>query len=158
MRSGHVLFLLLLIGGAVAQPAKAGEEPETVASFPVASVSPQVLTLTPEGPTRPMHFDGDARKDAGPKAPRPRPWLAKDKIDHFSVSAFLVGFGYYAARQEWGRSEPASRNAAIGFSLSVGLCKELYDGVSGRGTPSFGDVLADAVGIALAAVLINIPF
>jgi len=82
-------------------------------------------------------------------------WLAKDKADHFFVSAFLTGFGYYAAKKELHRSEPASQNLAFGFSFSLGVMKEIYDGTSKKGTPSWKDLLADVLGIAMAGLIMN---
>lgn len=82
-------------------------------------------------------------------------WLAKDKADHFFVSAFLTGFGYYAAKKELHRSDPASQNLAFGFSFSLGMMKEVYDGTSKKGTPSWKDLLADVLGIAMAGLIIN---
>jgi len=82
-------------------------------------------------------------------------WLAKDKADHFFVSAFLTGFGYYAAKKELHRTEPASQNLAFGFSFSLGVMKEIYDGTSKKGTPSWKDLLADVLGIAMAGLIMN---
>ncbi len=76
-------------------------------------------------------------------------WFAKDKGDHFLVSAFLTGAGYYAARSEMHRSDASSLNVAVGFSLSMGIGKELYDRY-GRGGPfSLKDLGADVLGIGL---------
>jgi len=73
-------------------------------------------------------------------------WFAKDKADHFLVSAFLTGCGYYAARQEEHRSHADGIRMAVGFSLSLGVVKELYDGLSGRGQASWKDLIADVAG------------
>ena len=82
-------------------------------------------------------------------------WLGKDKFDHFTGSAFLVGLGYFAARKELNRSVPASQNAAVGFSLSIGIGKELYDKFSKKGTPSYKDLIADLLGCSAAFLIIN---
>jgi uncharacterized protein YfiM (DUF2279 family) len=82
-------------------------------------------------------------------------WLGKDKFDHFTASAFLVGLGYFAAHKELDRSIPASQNAAVGFSFTIGIGKELYDKYSKKGTPSYKDLLADALGCAAAFLIIN---
>jgi putative lipoprotein len=83
-------------------------------------------------------------------------WLAKDKADHFVTSAFLTGIGYYAARQEIQFSPSASKNVAIGFSLSLGIAKEVYDGTSQRGIASWKDLVADMLGIGFGYLLITI--
>ena len=83
-------------------------------------------------------------------------WFAKDKADHFVTSAFLTGMGYYASRQELDYSLSASKNVGIGFSLSLGIAKEIYDGTSQRGIASWKDLVADILGIGFGYLLISI--
>jgi len=83
-------------------------------------------------------------------------WLAKDKADHFMSSAFLIGLGYYAAKKELNFSDPASRNIAVGFSFSLGIAKEIYDGTFKKGTPSFKDLIADLLGAGFGYLVINL--
>jgi len=80
-------------------------------------------------------------------------WFAKDKADHFLVSAFLTGCAYYVMRSGNSHSEPAGKNLAVGFSISLGLLKEIYDGFGGRGTPSFKDLAADIAGTSAGYLL-----
>ena len=82
--------------------------------------------------------------------------FAPDKGHHLMASAFLAGFSFYALRQEFDASESAANSGAIGLSLSIGIAKEIYDGVSGKGTPSFKDIIADAAGIAAAILILNL--
>ena len=82
-------------------------------------------------------------------------WLAKDKFDHFSVSAFLVGFGYFAAHKELQQSEPSAQNIAFAFSLTLGLGKECYDKLSQKGTPSYKDFIANILGAATGFLFIH---
>lgn len=82
-------------------------------------------------------------------------WFGKDKFDHFCSSAFLTGIGYYGANKEMNKSISASRNIAVGFSLSFGVGKELYDKLSGKGTPSYKDIIADVLGTSIAFIIIN---
>jgi len=82
--------------------------------------------------------------------------FAPDKGHHFMVSAFLAGFSYYALRQEAGASQPVSNSAAATFTLSIGLAKEIYDGLGKKGTPSFKDFVADAAGVAAAMLVLNL--
>lgn len=86
----------------------------------------------------------------------PDTWFAKDKADHFITSAFLVGFGYYMIHKEMDRSVMASQNIAAGFSFSLGISKEIYDGVSRKGQPSYKDLIADLAGIALGYLAIRL--
>ena len=82
-------------------------------------------------------------------------WFARDKAHHLMASAFLAGFGYYAAKQEINQSRIASQQIAIGFSFSLGLAKEAYDKYGRGGNASAKDIVADIVGITLGMVLIN---
>lgn len=82
-------------------------------------------------------------------------WLSKDKADHLTASAFLVGAQYYVLRGEMQQSHEHSLRLAIVGTLTAGIAKEIYDGVSKRGTPSFKDLAADALGIALAGFLLK---
>ncbi|MBN1480394.1 hypothetical protein EH223_20300 [candidate division KSB1 bacterium] len=82
-------------------------------------------------------------------------WFAQDKVHHFMVSAFLTGLSYYACKQEFDFSEEKTSVASISFSLSLGIAKEVYDGVSGKGTPSFKDVIADVAGVAVGFAIIH---
>ncbi len=84
------------------------------------------------------------------------PIFAPDKGHHFMASAFITGFSYYAARQEFNQSEHVANTTAITVSLSVGVAKELYDKFSGNGNPSFMDLVADVAGITVGIVLLNI--
>ncbi len=72
------------------------------------------------------------------------------------ISAFLTGFSYYAVKQELDQTQRTATVSAVGFSLSVGLAKEIYDAASGKGTPSFKDMVADVAGVAMGFLLLNI--
>ena len=82
--------------------------------------------------------------------------FAQDKGHHFMASAFLTGFSFYAFHQEMGQSRTVSNRAAIGTVFSIGLAKEIYDGMSGKGTPSYKDMLANIVGIVVGIAILNI--
>ncbi|MBN2000853.1 hypothetical protein JW935_25105 [candidate division KSB1 bacterium] len=81
-------------------------------------------------------------------------WIGKDKGDHFVASAVLVGFGYYAARKELKIQN--SKTFAVGFSLSFGVLKEIFDGTARRGRPSYKDLAWDIAGIGLGYLIVNI--
>ncbi len=96
--------------------------------------------------------DSTARQ---PIKPVPRDlWLAKDKADHLICSAFLVGLGYYMAHEEMNRSHPQACTAALGFSFSLGIAKEVYDRRGRKGVASWRDLAADALGCGLGYALI----
>ena len=82
-------------------------------------------------------------------------WLDKDKADHFIVSGFLTGAQYYVFKQEANLAHDTSMQMAVSGALLIGIGKEVYDKVSGKGTPSFKDLLADVAGIAIAGVMLT---
>lgn len=88
---------------------------------------------------------GTARADAAADSARVRAWqtgtLGPDRLQHASLS-FAIGLGAGLATDS-----PA---AGAGIALGLGLAKELLD----RRGPGFdrGDLLADALGAALAAL------
>lgn len=75
-------------------------------------------------------------------------WVGQDKIKHFAVSA---GLSAAAAQSLHGNNMPKSNraHAAIGFSVSVGLGKELYDARAQGSGFSWKDLAYD-VGGAIA--------
>jgi uncharacterized protein YfiM (DUF2279 family) len=77
-------------------------------------------------------------------------WLGRDKADHALVSAGLVAAQFYLLHQELDVSGNRSRKIAASSTLLIGIAKEIYDGVSRRGTPSWKDLFADFAGVALA--------
>jgi len=90
------------------------------------------------------------------KTARPDLWLGKDKGDHFAASVFLTGMGFYAARRELHLNDNRSKNAAIGFSFSLGILKEVYDKVSKKGCVSYKDLIADMAGAGFGFALLSI--
>ena len=84
-------------------------------------------------------------------------WLARDKVSHFSASAFLAATAYYAARRERGWRDRPSQRVAFGVAFTLGICKELWDRYSGRGTPSWKDLVADLLGTVAGVALIRAP-
>lgn len=83
-------------------------------------------------------------------------WFGQDKAHHFMASAFLTGFSNYALRQEFDQPQGTANTVSVGLVLSIGIAKEIYDGLSGKGTPSFKDIIADAAGIAVGVLILNV--
>ncbi|AUZ05167.1 MULTISPECIES: YfiM family protein [Vitreoscilla] len=75
-------------------------------------------------------------------------WVGPDKVKHFAVSA---GLSAAAAQSLHGNHMPPSHRAtaAIGFSVSMGLGKELYDARAQGSGFSWKDLAYD-VGGAIA--------
>lgn len=78
--------------------------------------------------------------------PDPDPWLGRDKLAHFGVSAGIAAAGYGV-----GAALVDARGHALllggGLALGVGIGKELLD-LSGRGDPSWKDLTWDVMGTA----------
>jgi Na+-translocating ferredoxin:NAD+ oxidoreductase RnfD subunit len=65
--------------------------------------------------------------------------LAEDKLKHIVVSAIIaVALNLFLP---W--------LAAAGIAFAIGVGKEVYDMVSGKGCSEWGDLLADVVGIII---------
>jgi len=82
------------------------------------------------------------------------PWLGRDKMHHFLTSALLSSTGYYFFRDEHGFSNHASQRGGIGFSLSLGLLKEIRDGFQPDNAFSVKDLVADMLGTMVGILLI----
>jgi len=63
--------------------------------------------------------------------------IAKDKIYHF-IAGFLIALVTYAITQDI--------NKALNITIVVGVLKEVYDRVSGKGTCEVLDAIATIVG------------
>lgn len=85
----------------------------------------------------------------------PDRWFGKDKLQHFFVSAFVTSFAYFVFHEPLEQSKDKSLYLAGGFSLSVGVGKEVHDLRSKKGHPSFKDLVADLFGIGFAVLLIK---
>ncbi|HOT97491.1 MAG TPA: hypothetical protein PLG50_03020 [bacterium] len=103
--------------------------------------------------SRPDERPADTSGRTAQRVPHRDFWLGKDKADHLVVSGVLVGFAYYAARRELHLSDPRSKNLAAGFSLSMGLVKELRDQRRPGNFFSLKDLAADGVGMVLGYFL-----
>ncbi|NOZ62267.1 MAG: hypothetical protein GXO74_11345 [Calditrichaeota bacterium] len=82
-------------------------------------------------------------------------WFSRDKAHHFLTSAFLASAGYYYSREMSGKSEMRSRSVGVGFSLSLGILKEIRDGMQPRNDFSWKDLVADCLGTGLGILLMK---
>jgi len=82
----------------------------------------------------------------------------KDKIKHFSVSLFLVTTaGYYLCNYS-SVSKQKSLKISTAFSLGIGVGKEIADSFQADHDASWGDFIADALGILAGGVILhNMP-
>lgn len=82
-------------------------------------------------------------------------WFSRDKAHHFLTSAFLTTAGYYYAREQKHFSNFKSQQNGICFSLSLGLVKEIRDGMQKRNSFSWKDLVADVLGTAVGLALVS---
>lgn len=82
-------------------------------------------------------------------------WFSRDKMHHFLTSAFLTTGGYYYSREIRRYSITPSRQAAVSFSISVGVLKELRDGLKSGNAFSWKDLVADVLGTAAGLIIIT---
>jgi len=82
-------------------------------------------------------------------------WLADDKFDHFMLSAFIAGMAYGSLYHNLDRTEKQSFLMSGSISLGLGLSKEVYDHTSKKGFPSYKDLIADILGVAVTFFLIE---
>ena len=89
------------------------------------------------------------------KAKRVDKWFAIDKLQHFSYSC-LVSLGcQYILVNKNSNTEEESLPISTALSFSAGLLKELNDNRGKNGFFSWKDMVANAAGIAVAAVIIS---
>jgi uncharacterized protein YfiM (DUF2279 family) len=85
----------------------------------------------------------------------PDDWLGRDKALHFGVSFLLTLAGQYVFERKAGVEESDALPLSAGLSLAVGLGKEIADSRRSRAPVfSWRDLAADALGVALAALVI----
>jgi putative lipoprotein len=82
-------------------------------------------------------------------------WFGRDKVHHCLTSAFLSGVGYYFLHEEQNFSNPKSQFGGFCFSLSLGLIKEVRDGLKPNNAFSFKDLAADILGTAVGILLVS---
>ena len=82
-------------------------------------------------------------------------WFAVDKIQHFSYSC-LITFGcQYILVNKLKNTENNSLPVSSALSFGAGLLKELNDLKGKNGYFSLKDMVANLVGIAVAAIIID---
>jgi putative lipoprotein len=85
--------------------------------------------------------------------PREDPWFGADKIMHFFMSAFVESLTYSALQAAHVRHSSAL-GGAIGFTMAVGVGREIHDMRTPGKWFSYRDLTWDAVGAASDAVLL----
>ncbi len=81
-------------------------------------------------------------------------WISPDKFDHLLLSAMLSSSGYLQLKVAH-NAEDMALVSCLGFTLGLGVGKELYD-IIHPGHPSWKDLAADAAGALLGALVAGI--
>ena len=82
-------------------------------------------------------------------------WFAIDKVQHFSYSC-LIAFGcQYILVNKLKNTEKESLPVSSALSFGAGLLKELNDLKGKNGYFSLKDMVANSVGIGVAAIIID---
>jgi putative lipoprotein len=82
-------------------------------------------------------------------------WFTRDKAHHFLTSAFLSATGYYLLREEQNFSNQQSQIGGFCISFSLGLAKEIRDGLKQNNAASAKDFVANLLGIAVGIMIIS---
>jgi putative lipoprotein len=82
-------------------------------------------------------------------------WFGRDKAHHFLTSAFLSGVGYYFFHEEQNYSNRFSQRGGFCFSISLGLAKEVRDGLKPQNAFSVKDLVADILGTLAGIALVS---
>ena len=83
-------------------------------------------------------------------------WFGKDKADHLLVSGFLTAMSFYVFKEEQNYSKTKSLNLSIASAFSIGVLKEIRDGLLTNRAASVKDLVADILGIGIGVFLFNI--
>lgn len=83
--------------------------------------------------------------------------VGSDKVQHFMASLISTVFVYKFSEVHLRMEKSHSKQVAVGFSLSVGIFKEIRDSRQPKNIFSWRDLLADVAGIGVGLVLINQP-
>lgn len=82
----------------------------------------------------------------------PDGWFGIDKLKHFFMSFFVESVSY-SALQAAGANHRAAMGGAIGFTLGVGVAREIHDKRTPGNIFSVRDLTWDAIGTGAGVVL-----
>ena len=82
-------------------------------------------------------------------------WWGKDKAKHFLVSAFLAGACYKIYHNQWHNKKEHSLYFSTGFTLSLGLGKEIYDDARPQNKFSYKDLIYDLLGVGVGLLIVT---
>jgi len=73
-------------------------------------------------------------------------WWGKDKVQHFLLSGVIAGFSYKICKDAFNKDKDTSLKFSIGFTLSLGLGKEVYDHIKPEKSFCGKDLVFDILG------------
>ena len=154
MRAARHGLLFAALARLGLRPAHADDPAPTAAPPPDADGAhtgpPLRLAPAPEAPGAPPTVAA-----AMPPVAPPDEWVGRDKALHFGVSFLMTLASQYVLTSKAEMEEGPALPVAAGFTLAVGLGKEVADSQRSRSPLfSFRDLAADALGIALASLII----
>ena len=83
------------------------------------------------------------------------PWFGMDKAKHAGAAMVITGITQYKLHHQLEMSSALSRTAAISFTFSLGVLKEMHDQRQPNNFFSCRDIIANSLGIALGVLLFN---
>lgn len=108
-------------------------------------------------PNRTLYYWSDHKNPLSPshqfKVTLSDTWFGRDKVHHFLTSAFLSAAGYYALRDEQKYANRTAQAGCLTFSISLGLAKEVRDGMKPQNAFSVKDLVADVLGAVLGLAI-----
>lgn len=142
---GLLVGLLVFLGPGGAVPATASPVP--------APRAPSPPTLTASAVAFELRYGGAARP-LRPRADNRNRWLARDKALHVVGSALWTLSTQYVLVNKADWTEGDALPVSLASGATVGLTKEALDATRPTGTASGRDLVANAIGLGLAAGLI----
>ena len=83
------------------------------------------------------------------------PWIAMDKLKHFTSSFYFTTTSYYFMSREFDISNDQAKMNSICFTMSLGLGKEIFDSGKPGGFFSIKDLCADFCGAFVGIIVIR---
>ena len=83
-------------------------------------------------------------------------WFGKDKLKHFTVSAFYSGGIAIVANRHFDMKKDDSIILGVGITISLGGAKEIYDHSKPTETSSIKDFIWDIGGVMAGAAIASL--
>ncbi len=141
---GALVLGIILLGLALQCRAKAAA-PSSSDSLTAAAIAFQLRYNSPPAPA-----------PTPDRAPARGRWFGRDKVQHVLFSGLWTLSTQYVLVNKADWTEDDALPASVASGAAIGILKELYDASRLTGTASGKDLVADAVGIGLAVMVIEL--